>query len=165
MVDSFRYLSPASTAIVRMLIANAPRELVPWTPLPQPLSEARIALVSTAALSMRIDRPFDTEGERANPWWGDPSYRVIPRTATERDVVASHLHIDTAYLEQDLDVVLPLRRLGELEGEGIIGSAAPSHYSVQGYLLDPTEFLATSVPAIAELMKRDAVDAAVFLPV
>jgi len=165
MVDSFRYLSQASTAIVKMLIANAPREPVPWTPLSRPLSEARIALVSTAALSMRIDRPFDTEGERANPWWGDPSYRVIPRTATEGDVVASHLHIETAYLEQDLDVVLPLRRLTELEDEGVIGSAAPSHYSVQGYLLDPTEFLATNVPAIAERMKRDEVDAAVFLPV
>jgi hypothetical protein len=165
MVDSFRYLSQASTAIVKMLIANAPREPVPWTPLSRPLSEARIALVSTAALSMRIDRPFDTEGDRANPWWGDPSYRVIPRTATERDVVASHLHIETAYLEQDLDVALPLRRLAELEGEGIIGRAAPSHYAVQGYLLDPTEFLATSVPAIAKRMKRDEVDAAVFLPV
>lgn len=165
MVDSFRYLSQASTAIVKMLIANAPKDPVPWTPFSRPLTEARIALVSTAALSMRINRPFDTEGERANPWWGDPSYRIIPRTATERDVVASHLHIETAYLEQDLDVALPLRRLAELEDEGIIGPAAPSHYSVQGYLLDPTEFLATSVPAIVERMKRDEVDAAVFLPV
>jgi hypothetical protein len=86
MVDSYRYLSQASTAIVKMMIATAPREPVPWTPLSRPLSEARIALVSTAAPSMRDDRPFDTEGERANPWWGDPSYRVIPRTATEQDV-------------------------------------------------------------------------------
>ena len=165
MVDSFRYLSPASTAIVTMLIAKAPSDSIPWTPLSRPLSEARIALVSTAALSMRTDRPFDTDGERANPWWGDPSYRLIPSTATERDVVASHLHIETAYLEQDLDVALPLRRLAELEAERVVGSAAPSHYSVQGYLLDPNEFLATSISAIAERMKGDEVDAAVFLPV
>jgi D-proline reductase (dithiol) PrdB len=165
MVDSYRYLSPASTAIVKMLIARAPKEPVPWTPLSRPLSEARIALISTAALSMRTDQPFDTEGERANPWWGDPSYRVIPRTATERDVIASHLHIETAYLERDLDVILPLRRLADLADEGFLGCAAPSHYSVQGYLLDPTEFLATSVPAIIERMKREEVDAAVFLPV
>jgi D-proline reductase (dithiol) PrdB len=165
MVDSYRYLSQASTAIVKMMIANASREPVPWTPLSRRLSEARIALVSTAALSMRDDRAFDTEGEHANPWWGDPSYRVIPRTATEHDIVASHLHIETAYLAQDLDVALPLRRLAELESEGLIGSMAASHYSVQGYLLDPSEFLATSVPAIVERMKREEVDAAVLLPV
>jgi hypothetical protein len=42
---------------------------------------------------------------------------------------------------------------------------APSHYSFQGHLLDPAEFLVTSVPAMVEQMKREAVDAAVFVPV
>jgi hypothetical protein len=148
-----------------MLIARSSASPVPWTPLRRPLEEAAIALVSTAALSMRGEPPFDAAAERANPWWGDPSYRVIPRTATERDVVASHLHIETAYLELDLDVALPLRRLAELQAERFIGGSAPSHYSIQGYLLDPTEFLATSVPAIVERMKQESVDAAIFIPV
>ena len=107
-VDSYRYLSPASEAIVKTMIALAPRDPVPWTPLRRPLSEATVALVSTAGLSMLADPPFDAEGERQNPWWGDPSYRVIPRTATEADIVASHLHIETGYIQQDLDVALPL---------------------------------------------------------
>jgi D-proline reductase (dithiol) PrdB len=165
MIDSFRYLSPTSTAIVKMLIARARREPIPWAPLRRPLSEATITLVSTAALSMSTEAPFDTQGERANPWWGDPSYRVIPRTVTERDIVASHLHIEAAYVHYDLDVALPLRRLDELVRAGLVGGVAPSHYSFQGYLLDPTEFLATSVPAMVEKMKREAVDAAVFVPV
>lgn len=165
MVDSFRYLSPASTAIVKMFIARAPRDPVPWTPLSRRLEEMTIACVSTAALSLRVDRPFDVEAERKNPWWGDPSYRIIPRTATERDIVASHLHIETSYLERDLDVGLPLRRLAELEAERFIGATAPSHYSVQGYLFDPTEFLVTSVPAIVHRMKEEGVGAAVFVPV
>ncbi len=164
-VDSFRYLSPASKAIVRTMIAMAPRDPVPWTPLPRPLSEATTALVSTAGLSMQADPPFDTEGERRNPWWGDPSYRVIHRTATEADVVASHLHIETAYLQQDLDVVLPLRRLAEAEAEGRIGRVAPSHYSFMGYLLDPTEFLERAVPAMIERMSAEGVDVALFVPV
>ena len=147
-VDSFRYLSPASVKIVKTMIAMAPRDPVPWTPLPRPLGEATVALVSTAGLSMLLDPPFDAEGERRNPWWGDPSYRIIPRWATEADIVASHLHIDTAYLQQDLDVALPLRRLAEAEAEGRIGRVAPSHYSFMGYLLDPTEFLERSVPAM-----------------
>ncbi len=164
-VDSFRYLNPASKAIMKTMIAMAPRDPVPWTPLPRPLSEATVALVSTAGLSMLADPPFDTEGERANPWWGDPSYRVIPRSATAADIVASHLHIETAYLQQDLDVALPLRRLAEAEAEGRIGRGAPSHYSFMGYLLDPTEFLERSVPAMIERMHAEAVDAAVFVPV
>ncbi len=166
-IDSFRYLSPTSTAIARMLIARGSGSAapIPWTPLPCALSNATIALVSTAALSTKGDPPFDTEGERANPWWGDPSYRIIPHTATARDVVASHLHIENAYLLEDLDVALPLRRLDDLVRDGLVGRAAPSHYSFQGYLLDPTEFLARSVPAMIEQMKREAVDAVVFVPV
>lgn len=164
-IDSFRYLSPPSARIVRTMIAMAPRDPAPWTPLPRPLGEATVALVSTAGLSMLADPPFDAEGERQNPWWGDPSYRVIPRTAAEADIVASHLHIETAYLQQDLDVALPLRRLAEAEAEGWIGRVAPSHYSFMGYLLDPTEFLERSVPAMIERMRAEAVDAAVFVPV
>lgn len=164
-VDSFKYLSPASTAIIKAMIAQAPRDPVPWTPLRRPLSAATIALVSTAAISLVDDRPFDADGERKNPWWGDPSYRVIPGTATEKDVIASHLHIETAYIHEDLNVALPLVRLGELEREGRIGRAAPSHYSFMGYLLDPTEFLRSSVPAMIEGMKRSGVDAAIFIPV
>jgi len=76
-----------------------------------------------------------------------------------------HLHIETAYIYDDLDVALPLRRLAELEAEGLIGRSAPSHYSFMGYLLDPTEFLEVSVPAIIERMRRESVDVAVFVPV
>jgi len=134
-------------------------------PAATPIGEATVALVSTAGLSTLADAPFDAEGERQNPWWGDPSYRVIPRMATEADIVASHLHIETAYLQDDLDVVLPLRRLAEAEAEERIGRVAPSHYSFMGYLLDPAEFLERSVPAMIERMRAQEVDAAVFVPV
>lgn len=164
-IDSFKYLSAASTMIVKSLMARAPRDPVPWAPLRRPLEEATVALLSTAAISMKSDPPFDAEGERHNPWWGDPSYRVLPRTATAHDVVVSHLHIDTRYITEDLNVALPLDRLTELERDGEVGRAAPSHYSIMGYLLDPTEFLASTVPALIARMRAEGVDAAVFLPV
>lgn len=164
-VNPFKYLSPVSTMITKSLIARAPRNPVPWIPLRRPLHEATVSLVSTAGISMKGDPPFDTEGERRNPWWGDPSYRLIPRTATEADISVSHLHIEAAYIHEDLDVALPLRRLAELEAEGLIGRAAPSHYSFMGYLLDATEFLEVSIPAIIERMRREGVDVAVFVPV
>ncbi len=49
-----------------------------------------------------------------DPWWGDPSYRVIPPGTTERDVRLHHLHIDPRFGQEVLDVVLPMRRLEEL---------------------------------------------------
>lgn len=164
-VDSFKYLNPGSAMMIRSLIARAPREPVPRAPLRRPLHEATITLVSTAGLSMKGEPPFDADGERRNPWWGDPSYRVIPRTARAGDVVASHLHIETRYLAEDLNVALPLERLAELEGSGYVGRSAPSHYSFMGYLLDPAEFLASALPAMVERMRQEGVDAAVFVPV
>ncbi len=98
-VDPFRYLTPASQAIVKTLSAMAPQDPVPWTPPPRPLTTVRVALVSTACLSLRTDPPFDTDGERLNPVMGDPSYRVILCGTSEADFVASHLHIETAYFQ------------------------------------------------------------------
>src|SRR5919198_1161305 len=63
-VDSYKYLSPASTRIVQSLIARAQRETARWTPLRRPLSEATVSLVSTAGISLKGDPPFDVEGER-----------------------------------------------------------------------------------------------------
>jgi hypothetical protein len=65
-VDSYRYLKPASRAIVKTMIALAPRDPLPWTPLPRPLSEATVALVSTAGLSMLAD-PFRRPRRAAKP--------------------------------------------------------------------------------------------------
>ncbi len=151
--------------MVKSMIAMAPRAPIPWARLRRPLTEATVALVSTAGLSVRTEPPFDTEGERRNPWWGDPSYRVIPRTVTEADIVVSHLHIETSYIQRDLEVALPLRLLAEAQAEGRIGRIAPSHYRFMGYLLDPTEFLERSVPAMLERMRAEAVDVALFVPV
>ena len=75
-----------------------------------------------------------------------------------------HLHIDTRPGEADLDVVLPMRRLAELAAEGVVGRPAPTHYSIMGYILDPTELLEQTVPAIAERMRAESVDAVALAP-
>jgi D-proline reductase (dithiol) PrdB len=138
---------------------------IPWTPLRKPLDQCKVALVSSAGVALKADRPFDQEGERRNPWWGDPTYRLIPRGAQAQDVRLYHLHIDTAYGEQDLNCVMPLERLDELAAEGVIGEVAATHYSFMGYLLRPEEFLRTSVPAMIERMRAEGVDVALLVPV
>jgi D-proline reductase (dithiol) PrdB len=165
-VDSWRFLPPRLARLLEARIAAAPPvESIPFTPLAAPLTRTRVGLLSTAGISCPPDPPFDMDGERANPLWGDPSWRRIPATATEADVEVNHLHIDTGHIRRDLDVALPLRRLAELAAAGEVGSVAPTHYSVMGYQMDQTVQLAESAPAIAAGMRADGVGGAVLAPV
>jgi D-proline reductase (dithiol) PrdB len=162
-VDSYRFMDGISKRMIRSWIKlEAPRE-IPWTPLSKPLSDCTVALVSTGGIALKTDRPFDQEGERQNPWWGDPSYRVIPQTARAEDIRVYHLHIDPSLAERDLNCLLPTERLAELAEMGKIGRVAPSHYSLMGYQLEPQEQLEKSIPAIIEHLRADHVDVAILI--
>ena len=164
-VDSFRYVDFGTRQVMRAWMAREPRRQPVWTPLQKPLAQSRLSIVSSAAIARLDDPPFDTEGERRNPWWGDSTYRRIPADSRTGDVRLWHLHIDTRPGEQDLDCVLPLERARELTAEGFVGPPAPTHYSFMGYLLRPETFLATSVPAMIESMKAEGVDVVLLVPV
>jgi D-proline reductase (dithiol) PrdB len=163
-IDSYRFLDFASRQIMKAWSARQEYSEIPFTPLSKPLRECTVALLSTAGIARNDDRPFDQDGERRNPWWGDPTFRMIPFGTTEKDIRLYHLHIDVRFGEADLDVVLPMRRLAELAGEGVVGRPAPTHYSTMGYILDPTELVEKTAPAIAERMHAERVDAAALVP-
>jgi len=164
-IDSYRFVNFATRQIMKAWAARQEPGVIPFTPLPKPLRECTVALVTTAGVARRDDRPFDQEGERRNPWWGDPSFRSIPLGTTEDDIRVYHLHIDPRFGESDLDVVLPMRRLSELADQGIVGGPAPTHYSIMGYILDPEELVTKTAPAIAARMRDERVDAAALVPV
>ncbi len=166
-VDSWRF---AGTFIKNALSAAIPEGPfagdIPWAPAGKSLSQCRVALLSTAGISMRGDPPFDMEYERQNPTRGDSSWRRIAADARTGDVEVNHLHIDTSYVERDLNVALPLEHLHSLADEGVIGEVAPSHYAVMGFQgNDPSRLVEESAPAIAERMKDERVDIALLAPV
>lgn len=163
-VDSYRFLDGLTKRMTRTWAAAEKPRPIPWTSLNKPLRECTVALLSSAGIALKSDRPFDQEGERRNPWWGDPSYRILPANATERDVRLYHMHIDPEYAMQDLNCLFPLQRLAELAQAGEIGRVAPRHYSMMGYLLRPDELLAETVPAVIENLREDRVDAVVLVP-
>jgi D-proline reductase (dithiol) PrdB len=163
-LDSYRFLDFASRQVMKAWAARAHAGDIPFTPLAKPLAECTVALVTTAGVARNDDRPFDQEGERRNPWWGDPSFREIPLGTTEREVRLYHMHIDPRFGEADLDVVLPMRRLAELAEQGVVGRPAPRHYSLMGYILDPEVLVAQTSPAVSERMRADRVDAAALVP-
>lgn len=163
-IDSYRFVDFATRQLMKAWAGREEPGVIPFTPLSKPLRDCTVALLSTAGIARNSDKPFDQEGERRNPWWGDPSFREIPLGTTEKDIRIYHLHIDPRFGEADLDVVLPMRRLAELAGEGFVGRPAPTHYSTMGYILDPTELLEKTAPAIAARMREDGVDAAALVP-
>lgn len=115
-IDHNLYLDFLSRKVMRGWMEHeVPPRDIPWTPFGKPLAECTVAFVSSAGVALRSQPPFDQAGERRNPWWGDPSYRLIPRATRTEDVHLYHLHIDTSFGEQDLNCVLPLERLAELE--------------------------------------------------
>jgi D-proline reductase (dithiol) PrdB len=138
--------------------AKAPRFTDrPWV-RGAPLRRRRIALVTTAGLHRRSDRPFG--------FVPGTEYRVIAGDTPAAELTMSHVSVnfDRSGFHADLNVVFPVDRLAELAQEGFIGSIARYHYSFMGAAWPPTRFEA-SAHELAGLLKRDGVDAVVLTPV
>ncbi len=164
-VNGFRFLPPSLSAWFSKDIPDADFSgHIPWTPLKKPLNETTFALMTSAGINFKADPPFDVEREKREPAWGDPTSREIPSTATEADIDVNHLHIDTEYIKQDLNVMLPLARFREFAEEGTIGGLAPTSYSFYGFQMDPKVLLEETMPKVASKMKSEGVGAVLLTP-
>ena len=76
----------------------------------------------------------------------------------------NHLHINTSYIKQDINVMLPLGRMAELESEGIIGRLAPTAFSFYGFQWQSTDFLKEAMEPISNRMKAEGVEAVLLTP-
>lgn len=163
-VDSFRFLDPLTKQVVKSWIAREPSREIPWTPMGKPLEECTVALISSGGIALRGDTPFDQERERRNPWWGDPSYRIIPRGSSADDVEFYHLHVDPTFAREDLNCLLPLDHLEEEANAGRIGDSASRHYSFMGYIIEPAVLLEETTPKIISNLQEDDVDVVLLVP-
>ena len=166
-VDSFKFL-PRLITFLYQAIERETLLPIPWTPLKKPLSESRFALITTGGLyDAGASEPFDLARERTEPTWGDPSYRPIRRDVRQENIRVSHLHINPAAPEADINVLLPINRFAELAADGTIGSVAETHYSFmgfQGYPADTTAWEETYAPEVIQRMKDEAVDCVLLTP-
>ena len=134
----------------------------PWTPMRKPLSESRVALVTSAGLHLRGDKPFisDTRGK------GDSSYRVLPRCTPAPEIIQSHTSIgfDHTGIYRDINVTYPIDRLEELREQGVIGSLADNYYSFMGAIRDATELATETGPEVARRMLDEGVEVVFLTP-
>lgn len=163
--DGFRFLPPSLGAWIRSYIEKGRFEgSIPWTPLPKALNELTFSLVTSAGINHGSDPPFDMEREKREPTYGDRSYRKIPRETRSADIEVNHLHINTDYIKEDINVILPLERMAELEAEGIIGRLAPTAFSYYGFQLESDDFLTTAILPMAEQMNAENVEVVLLTP-
>ena len=164
-VDGFRFLPPGLAAWIRKFIPDEDfKGFIPWTPVAKPLNQTTLALVTSAGISLKTDPPFDMEREKREAIWGDRSYREIPKETTEKDIEVNHLHINTNWIKQDINVILPLARMAEFEPEKIIGRLAPTAYSFYGFQWENTDFLKEAIEPISKKMKLEGVEAVLMTP-
>jgi D-proline reductase (dithiol) PrdB len=130
-------------------------ETTPFVPGPR-LAERRVAIVSSAALIRRGDKPFP---------FGSGEYRAVPGTWPNEDILISHVSInfDRAGFQRDVNVVYPIDRLREMAADGIIGSVADTHYTVMGST-DPAAMV-ESADGIAAALRAGGCNAVVLAPV
>ncbi len=121
----------------------------PFTPLTKPLSESRVALVTTAAL--------DLHGGRKRGLYAAPAQPAPEALYTHH--LSWH---KTATHTDDVETFLPVRRLNEYVAEGRLGSLSPRFYGV------PTVYSARrtvheDAPAVLDFCREDGGDIALLV--
>ena len=147
----------------RKMLLNWPcpdNDETPWTNMGKPLSESKVAMVTTSGIHLRKDAPFRSlKG-------GDTSYRIIPRDSDPADIIQSHTSIgfDRTTSYRDINISFPEDRLEELVQSGYIGELSNNYYSYMGAINDVTGLIEDSGPEVATKLLSEEVDVVLLVP-
>lgn len=122
----------------------------------KPLSESRLALVTTGGVHLQPQPRFDIDDPG-----GDCSYREIPADA-------EHLTWTHAYHRPnentDLDAVFPLWTARELVADGLVGELNHRHFAFMGAIHDAGPLIERTAPEVAGKLVEDGVNAVLLTP-
>jgi hypothetical protein len=127
-----------------------------WCPLKKPLTESRLALLSSAALRLADQKPFIPRE--------DTSYRLVSSDPAAGEIIIDHHSGIGRVPRQDPEIVFPRSALQMLAKRGVIGALAPFHVSFMGGLRCHKEIETEIAPAISRELKRAEVDVALLAP-
>ena len=132
-------------------------DATPFVTLAKPLSACRLAIVTTAGLHRRGDRPFGP---------GEQAYRAIPSDTPTADIIQSHTSIgfDRVPIMRDINISFPIDRVRELVARGDLGGLAPRHYSFMGALRDVGRLESETAPEAARRLRDEGADVALITP-
>jgi D-proline reductase (dithiol) PrdB len=132
-------------------------ESTPFSPLRRPLAAGRVAIVTTAGLHRRGDKPFGP---------GEQTYRLIAADTPTVDIVQSHtsLGFDRVAIMRDVNISFPVDRLRELVTRGAVGGLAPYSYSFMGAQREVARIENETGPEVAGRLREEGVDVALVTP-
>ncbi len=136
-------------------------EAIPWTSLKKPLSDCKLAVVTTSGVHHTEQAPFDMQDSE-----GDPSFREITSATIGDDYRITHDYYDHSDAEKDLNIILPLDRLRELQQEGVIGSLADTHYSFMGHIdgRHIATLISQTAKQVVARLRQDDIDVVLLTP-
>ena len=142
----------------RTAVANLPCPTFDTTPVVSgpALVERRVAIVSSAALIHRGEKPFP---------FGSGEYRAVPSSWDSNEILMSHVSInfDRSGFQRDINTVYPIDRLRELAADGVIRGVADTNYTIMGSS-DP-DGMADSADQIAGQLRQERIDSILLSPV
>ncbi|HMM22754.1 MAG TPA: D-proline reductase (dithiol) protein PrdB [Selenomonadales bacterium] len=124
-----------------------------WTPLTKPLNKCKVGFFSAGGVHLKSQEPYNTAG--------DFSFRLLPTTASTKDMMVTHGGFDNSDVNKDINSMMPLDRLRELVAEGFIGSIADTFVGFMGGGGNIQKFQEETGPAIAKILKDQGVDIAI----
>jgi D-proline reductase (dithiol) PrdB len=127
-----------------------------WCPITKPVSESRVALLTSAALRLANQEPFIPRE--------DLGYRRVPSDPCAGEIVIDHHSGIGRVPKQDPEIVFPRTALAELAKRGIVGSLAPFHFSFMGGVRRHQEIENELAPAVANDLLQAQVDFALLVP-
>ena len=86
---------------------------------------------------------------------------------TQADLGAGHLHINTDWVLEDINRLLPMHHMKDLVEKEIIGRLAPTSYSFMGFQGMPhntSEWESTYGPQVIAQLKKEQVDCVLLTP-
>jgi D-proline reductase (dithiol) PrdB len=131
----------------------------PFIPARRALPMLNLALITSAGAYIDGTQAFDTSIPG-----GDTSYREIPVEVEARDLKWSARGYDPAAVLSDMNSQVPIERLQEFEGNGIIGQLNPVWWSLCGFIPSAARFAGTTLPQLVERVVRYEVQAALLVP-
>ena len=118
-----------------------------------------VALISSAGAYIDGTDPFDTNANE-----GDFSFREIPTQIDARDLRFAGRGYDESFIQQDINVEVPLARLLEYEANRVIGQLNSVFWSFCGYIPDAATFADTTLPKLVARLKHYDVQGVLLVP-
>ena len=127
-----------------------------WCAVKKPVSQSRVAILSSAALRLNHQEPF---AQRE-----DLTYRLISSDSKPSAIVIDHHSRIGPVPRRNPEIVFPMAALASLAARQIVGSLSPVHVSFMGGIRRHPVVENELAPAIARELKQVAVDLALLVP-